>query len=103
MGFRSVRVSDISGIELNESEAVNVVIRDHPKSEPRQFDASQEELKALKTVGNLVSLEYRFADGTSQDVFVTATEFAKLVPDDKLSGFDAVRGRRKGFRPGVAE
>lgn len=103
MGFRSVRVSDISGIELSESEAVNVVVRDHPKSEPKQFDCSQEELKALKTLGNIVTLEYRFADGNTQDVFVSAAEFAKVVPDDKLVGFDQLRGRRKGYRPAATD
>lgn len=96
-------ISDISGIELEEKNAINVVVRDHPSSEPRQFDASEEELKALKPLNNLVTLEYRFADGTTQDVFVSASDFNKLIPADKLAGFDAVRGRRKGFRPGSGE
>ncbi|MCJ0895964.1 hypothetical protein MTX38_02770 [Rhodococcus sp. ARC_M13] len=79
---------------------VNVVVRHPEHEEARQFDASQEELKALKTVGNLVSLELRFANGTSQDVFATV-EFAKLVPAEKLTTFDQLRGRRKGYRPNV--
>ncbi|NIL77176.1 hypothetical protein RhoFasB10_03318 [Rhodococcus sp. B10] len=101
MGFRNVRVSDVSGIELNDKDVVNVVVRSHPQvSEARQFDASAEELKALKTVNNLVLLEYRLADGSTQDVYVSATEFAKLIPNDKLESFDPLRGRRKNFRPG---
>ena len=101
MAFKSVRVSDISGIELDDNQVVNVVVRDHPRvQEAKQFDASEEELKALKVVNNLVTLELRHADGSTQDVAVTAAEFAKLIPDDKLAGFDGLRGRRKGFRPG---
>lgn len=99
MGFRSVRVSDLTGIELDDDQVVNVVVRHPEHEEARQFDASQEELKALKTVGNLVSLELRFANRTSQDVFATAVEFAKLVPAEKLTTFNQLRGRRKGYRP----
>ncbi|WP_139182838.1 hypothetical protein [Rhodococcus erythropolis] len=75
---------------------VNVVVRHPEHEEARQFDASQEELKALKTVGNLVSLELRFANGTSQDVFAAAVEFAKLVPAEKLTTFDLNRTGESG-------
>ncbi|MBY4210782.1 hypothetical protein HQO42_05285 [Rhodococcus fascians] len=50
----------------------------------------------MKVVGNLVTLEYCFADGTSKEVYSIA---AKLVPDDKFVQFDQLRGRRKGYRP----
>jgi hypothetical protein len=86
-------------MELQDDQVVNVVVRHPDHEEGRQFDASQEELKALKTVGNLVALEYRLADGSSQEVFSTVAEFAKVVPAEKFQTFDQLRGRRKGFRP----
>lgn len=99
MGFRSVRVSDLSGEELDDLEVVNVVVRHPNHEEVRQFDASAEELKLLKTVANLVSMEYRLADGTVKEVFSTASEFSKVISDEKFLTFDSNRGRRKGFRP----
>lgn len=99
MGFRSVHVSDLSGNELSDDQVVNVVVRHPDLEEGRQFDASQEALKALKHASDLVSLELKPADGTSQEAFSTAAEFAKVVPAEKFKNFDQLRGRRKGFRP----
>ncbi|CAH0189624.1 hypothetical protein [Rhodococcoides fascians] len=99
IGYQQIRTSDLTGAVIPNEEVVNVVVRHPNPEEARQFDATQEELKALKVVGNLVTLEYRFVDGTSKEVYSNATEFAKLVPDDKLVQFDQLRGRRKGYRP----
>ncbi|MBJ8343978.1 hypothetical protein [Antrihabitans sp. YC2-6] len=102
MGFRSVRVSDVTGNELRKEEVIEVTIREHPalNGPARKFDTSEEELKALKTVGNIVKLEVTRADGNTQDVFATVTEFSKLIPADKLPELDSNKGRRKGFIPG---
>lgn len=95
MGFKSLRVSDISGVELTDAEVVTVVV----KNAGKVFDASADELKALKAVNNVVELEYRYPSGQVSTVLVPKAEFSKLIPDDKLAGFDSNRGRRSGFSP----
>lgn len=59
-----------------------------------------EEIKGLKSAGDLVVLEVR--NGETTQVVVTLQEFNKLSPkiDDILANADGLRGRRKGFRPG---
>lgn len=103
MAFKSVRVSDLSGAEGDDAAFVTVVVRKHPKlDEPVQFDALPEELKGLKSAGDLVILELKNGDTTQ--VVVTLAEFNKLSPkiDDVLANADGLRGRRKGFRPGAS-
>lgn len=95
MGFKSLRVSDLSGVELQDSEVVTVNVIDAGKI----FDASAEELKALKPVTNVVKLQLRYASGQVADVLVSKTEFDKLISADKLAGFDSNRGRRSGYSP----
>lgn len=95
MGYKQLRVSDISGVELSDAEAVSVVVKDAGKV----FDASESELKALKPVTNVVELEYRYPSGQVATVLVSRTDFDKLIPKDKLAGFDSNRGRRSGYSP----
>lgn len=95
MGFKNIRTSDISGIELNDNEVVTVNVIDAGKI----FDASPEELKALKPVTNVMKLQLRYASGQVEDVLVTKAEFSKLIPDDKLASFPSNRGRRPGYSP----
>lgn len=95
MGFRSLRVSDLSGIELSDSEVVTVVVKNHGKV----FDCHPDELKTLKGVSNVEELELRYPNGESKTLLVTQAEFGKVIPADKLEGFDSSRGRRSGFSP----
>jgi len=97
MGFKTQRISDLSGIELNDDEVVEVNVIDAG----RKFDAHPDELKALKAVTNVVKLQFRYASGQVADVLVSKTEFDKLIPADKLAGFDSNRGRRSGYSPSV--
>ncbi len=101
MAIKNVKVSDISGVDLKDSEAVRVVIRDHPKlSEDKQFDAAVGEIETLKTVANLVNIEIQYPDGTSKEVAATATELEKVIPLNVLEASDGLRGRRRNFKPG---
>jgi hypothetical protein len=95
MGFKSLRVSDISGVELQDSEVVTVNVIDAGKI----FDAHPDELKQLKPLKDVLKLQLRYASGQVADLLVTKAEFEKLVPDDKLAGFDSNRGRRSGYSP----
>ncbi|RDH76369.1 hypothetical protein DVS77_21685 [Mycolicibacterium moriokaense] len=99
MGFKSLRVSDISGVELQDNEVVEVNVIDAGK----KFDAHADELKTLKPVTNVVKLQFRYASGQVADVLVSKTEFDKLIPADKLAGFDSNRGRRSGYSPTAAK
>lgn len=101
MAYKSVRISDISGVEGNDEDFVLLVVREHPGlEEPVQIDVLPEEIKGLKSAGNLVVLEVRNGDETTQ-VVVTLNEFNKLSPnmDDILANADGLRGRRRGYRP----
>ena len=100
LAYRSVRVSDLSGKEDSDDKFVTVVVRKHPNlTEPLQFDALPEELKGLKSAGNLVQLEIR--NGETTQIVITLDDFNKLSPNiaDVLKNADGLRGRRKGFRP----
>jgi hypothetical protein len=100
MATRPITVSDITDIEIAPDQVVKVTIREHPSLEdPRKFDTTEEELKALKTISNLVKLEYKFPDGTTQEVFATSAEFNKLLPVEKVTALGSNRGRAKGFSP----
>lgn len=95
MGFVQKRLSDISGIELDDSEVVSVTV----KEAGRVFDATADELKGLKPINNVLTLEYRYPSGQVATLLVSKTEFNKLVPEDKLESFPSNRGRRPGYSP----
>lgn len=101
MGFRQIRVSDLTGAEAENDEVVTIVVRSHPDlDEPKQFDALPIEVKDLKPAPNLVALEIR--NGETTEMVVTLAEFNKLAPNIAaiLEKADPIKGRRKGFRPG---
>lgn len=95
MAFRQVRISDLTGIELDDTQAVEVTV----KGANKKFDASAEELKALKPLVNVIELELKYASGQVGTMLVSQAEFKKVVSDDKLAGFDSARGRRSGYSP----
>lgn len=103
IGYKTVRTSDLSGVDLKDDEVVTVAVKSHPELSEggKVFDASHDELAGLKPVTNLVSLELRYADGTTKEVMVTRADFAKVVPEEVLKKADSLRGRRTGFRPGT--
>ncbi|UNQ40915.1 hypothetical protein MPC38_06605 [Prescottella equi] len=100
MAIKRSKISDISGVELNELEALRVAIRDHGDVDgDRQIDIAPGELQALKTVSNLVSLTVNYPDGKSVDLYATATEVNKWIPLENLKAADSLRGRRRNFVP----
>jgi hypothetical protein len=72
IGFKQIRTSDLTGETLEDSDVVTVVIRSHPDlAEGKVFDASHVELHGLKGIENLVELEIRFPNGTTQTLVST--------------------------------
>ena len=101
MGIKNVKVSDISGVDLKEDEAIRVVVRNHPKlDEPKQIDAAGDEIKSLKGLTNLVTVNVVHPSGIVDELAVTVTELEKVIPLHVLQEADGIRGRRKGYRPG---
>lgn len=99
MAFRQIRVSDVSGKELDDAELVTVLVR--LDGESKVVDVAAEEIANLKTVNGLVELEIKPANGPERTVFVTKTELGKVIPDEVLKRADSARGRRKNFSPAV--
>ncbi|WP_394525610.1 hypothetical protein [Paenarthrobacter nicotinovorans] len=75
MGYKSIRTSDISGEILADDKVITVVVR----SAGRLFDAPSEELAGPKCVKNVVELELRRPDGTSEEIIVSKADFEKVV------------------------
>ena len=95
MAYKQIRLSDVSGVELDDKDAVEVTV----KEAGRKFDCSAEEIKLFKPVNNVLELELRYASGQVGTVLVSKTEFNKLIPEEKLNSFDSSRGRRSGYSP----
>ena len=95
MGYKSIRTSDISGEVVEDDQVVTVVVR----AEGKLFDAKPQELAPLKRLTNVVELELRKPDGTSEEVIVSKADFDKVVTAEVLAKADSIRGRRNGFTP----
>lgn len=101
MAFKSIRVSDLTGSEGTDEEFVSVIVRKHPAIEEAVvLDAKPDELKGLKSAGDLVVIEVKNG-GDPVQIVTTVNEFAKLSPNitDVLKSAPGVRGRRPGYRP----
>jgi hypothetical protein len=95
-----IYLSDVSGEEIKGSDRVQVTVRNHPKlEEDKRFDAHLDEMKDIKTVPNLVTLEMSYPDEPPKKIYVTVAELEKLIPTDKMEAFDGTKGRRTGFSP----
>lgn len=99
MARKVVLVSDVSGKEADESEFTRCVVRSHPSiKEPKKLDVIKGELDALKSAGNLVSIEIG-ENGEKVEVVVTLAEFRKLVKDEVVEAAPGTRGRPVGYSP----
>jgi hypothetical protein len=95
------KISDITGAEAPEADFASAVVRQHPKvQEAKRLDVLPSELTDLKEVGDLVILEVKMPDGTSRELYVKYTDFAKVVPDDTVIKAPGTRGRVPGTRVG---
>lgn len=100
MGYVSKRVSDLTGAEAPDSEFIELVVRQAPGlTEPVRLDVLPDEIKTLKSAGELVVLDVK--NGETKQLIVTLAEWKKLSPkiDEIVASADGLRGRRKGFRP----
>lgn len=95
MGYVSNRTSDISGEIVSDDAVITVVVR----SLGKLFDATAEELSPLKRVTNVVELELRHPDGSSEEIIVNEADFDKVVTPEVIANADSIRGRRNGYRP----
>lgn len=95
MGYVSKRTSDISGQIVDDDKVITVVVR----SLGKLFDATAEELAPLKRVTNVVELELRHPDGSSEEIIVNKADFEKVATEEVLANADSIRGRRNGYRP----
>lgn len=95
VGYKSIRTSDISGEIVEDDQVVTVVVR----SVGKLFDAKAEELADLKRLTNVVELELRHPDGSTEEIIVSKSDFDKVVTADVLASADHIRGRRNGFTP----
>jgi hypothetical protein len=93
------KISDLTGAEAPEGEFVTLIIRQHPKiDQAKRLDALPTELDSLKPLGDLVVVEVRNPDTSTREVYVRYTDFAKLVPDDVVTGAPGTKGRIPGTR-----
>jgi hypothetical protein len=93
MAYANIRLSDISGAQLQEDKVVVVVV------EGRVLDCAREELAGLKAVANMVELNLRNPDGSTERIICARADWDKLMPKEKFEKLDASRGRRSNFRP----
>ncbi|WMM74420.1 hypothetical protein RCF27_09125 [Rhodococcus pyridinivorans] len=101
IAIKRSKVSDISGTELSELEALRVAIRDHVDVDSdKQIDIAPSELEALKTVNNLVGVTVYYPDGKTVELYATQAEINKWIPIENLKAADNLRGRRKNSAPG---
>jgi hypothetical protein len=95
MGYKNIRTSDISGKILEDDQVITVVVRGLGKL----FDASKDELEGLKRLNNVVEIELRHADGSTEEFITSKADFDKVVTPEVLTAADNIRGRRNGFTP----
>jgi hypothetical protein len=101
MALRSITVSDLTGNEIVNGDAIEITVRNHPAFPDRRLDAIKGELDALKTVSGLVTLEIKDKAGQVTEVACTAAELAKVVTDEILEAAPGTRGRKPGWSPRV--
>jgi len=95
----SKMVSDITGVEANEDDFIQLVVRNHKAvDEAKSLDVLPSEIVALKEASDLVVLEVK-NNGESRQIVTTLAEFRKLVPDEVIQNAQGTRGRRIGQTP----
>lgn len=99
MAIVSRMVSDLTGNEGNESDFVTLTVRDHPAiEEPKALDVLPDEIKGLKSAGEIVVIEVKNG-GPAEQIVVSLADFRKLVSDEVVQNARSTRGRRPGWSP----
>ncbi|MBO1267062.1 hypothetical protein [Arthrobacter cavernae] len=101
MAYVSKRVSDLTGVEASDDKFVELVVRSAPGlKHPVKLDVLPEEIKGLKSAGEIVVLEVK--NGETEQLIVSLAEWKKLSPkiDEIVANAPGLKGRRPGFRPG---
>lgn len=99
MALVSRMVSDLSGNEIAEGQAVELVVKQHPAIDsPKSLDVNADEVKGLKDASNVVIVVVK-NNGDTREVAMTHAEFKKLVSDDVVKNARGTRGRRPGWSP----
>jgi hypothetical protein len=93
-----MRQSDLSGKKGEEGEFGRLVVKGHPAVDgARVLDVLPEEVSDLKTVDDLIELEYTAPDApTPKTLVVRRSDFDKLAPD--MSAVLAKAPQRPGRR-----
>lgn len=92
-------VSDVSGVEADESAFVKCVVRSHPAvQEAKRLDVLPGELAALDDVTDLVVLEIG-SGREARRLVVAHDEFREVVPDETVVKARGTRGRLVGWSP----
>jgi hypothetical protein len=91
-------VSDLTGTEGPEEDFVTLTIREHPAiTEPKALDVLPDEIKDMKSAGELVVLE--IGNGEKKQMIVTLAVFRKLCSDEIVKNARGTKGRRPGYSP----
>ena len=98
MAVVQMRKSDLSGKTGEDKEFGRLAVRGHPAVDgARVLDVLPAELDGLKTVDDLIELEYTEPGSTSaKTLLVRRSDFDKLAPDmaKVLAGAPQRQGRR---------
>jgi hypothetical protein len=90
-------VSDLSGTEVDESEAVQIIVRRGPGIDrPLVIDALPGEVGDLSDAPDIYSVELKPYNGeASRELLVTIKDLKKLVADGNIEAlFENARGTR---------
>lgn len=102
MAVVQVKRSDLTGTQGEDNEFGRLVVRKHPAIDgAKVLDVLPQEVSELKTVEELVELEYTEPGApASRTLVVTRTVFDALASDmaEVLKKAPGVRGRRPGNR-----
>lgn len=104
MAYVTKKVSDLSGTEGPEDQFVTLIVRKHPAIDrPVTLDVLPDEIKDMKSAGDIVTVEVRPPSGQNHERHVRVADFNKLAAkmEEILQNAPGTRGRRPGSRNGV--
>lgn len=95
MAIVSRRVSDVSNIELPESEMGTLSVRSHPAfPSSREIDVAPEDVKDLKVSDDVVVAALKLPGQEPQVIILPVAAFRKTIPDSALQKGRGIRGKQ---------